>query len=99
MTQYFFNLQFNLRAKDLKAEFESALHTTTLPLTHQGPSSMIQIGHVGMKRKQVVENLLKVVKVLEQKFPGGWKNIRSIHIKTEKSLAIPMHLSAGLLKS
>ena len=87
--------QVNLKAKDLKAEFTKALRTTTLPLSHHGPSAMVQIGHVGMTKEQVTQNLMKVTEVLEKRFPGGWKNIRSIHIKTEKSLAIPMYLSEG----
>merc|ERR1712226_183572 len=26
-------------------------------------------------------------------FSGGWKNIRAIHVKTETSIAIPLHIS------
>ncbi len=90
-----FVFQVNLKANDLKAEFTKALRTTTLPLSHHGPSAMVQIGHVGMAKEHITQNLMKVTEVLEKRFPGGWKNIRSIHIKTEKSLAIPMYLSEG----
>jgi hypothetical protein len=38
---------------------------------------------------------MKVLQTLEGKFPGGFNNIRSLHIKTEKSMAIPMHISTS----
>jgi hypothetical protein len=39
--------------------------------------------------------MIKVIEVLEKRFPGGWKNIRSMHLKTEKSMSIPLYLSEG----
>ena len=39
--------------------------------------------------------MMKVIEVFEKRFPGGWKNIRSLHLKTEKSMAIPLYLSEG----
>ena len=85
----------NLKAKNLKSVIETALATTTLPLNHQGTSSMVQIGHVGMTKTQIVDNLMKVIQTLGERFPGGYKNIRSLHIKTETSMAIPMHVSTS----
>merc|ERR1712203_193353 len=31
--------------------------------------------------------------ILAKKYPGGWKNIRGIHLKTETSMSIPIHIS------
>ena len=49
----FLDPQVNLKAKDLKKEFTSALCTTILPLLNQGSSAMVKIGHVGMAKEQV----------------------------------------------
>ena len=92
---YIFSVQVNLKALDLKAEIVRALTTTTLPLNHRGSSSMVQIGHVGMSKVQITENLMRVIQILDQRFPGGFKNVRSLHLKTEKSMAIPVHISSS----
>merc|ERR1719232_463363 len=54
---------------------------------------MIRIGHTNMKRNHLVDNILQVTEILAKKYPGGWKNIRSINLKTETSMAIPIHLN------
>jgi len=38
---------------------------------------------------------MKIMTELEAKFPGGSKNIRSMHLKTETSMALPIFVSDG----
>lgn len=54
------------------------------------------VGYSDMTRDQIVENVLKTVEQLSQKFPGGPNNIRSLHIKTTSSTAIPFFVSLGM---
>lgn len=88
-----FPLPINLQAKDLSKELEKTLKTVTLPLANLGSCSMVRIGHTSMKVNHLVDNILQVTDILAKKYPGGFKNIRSIHLKTETSMAIPIHVS------
>ena len=81
----------NLRANDLKKEIAKAIKTVTLPLNHHGTCSMVQIGNTSMESSAIAENLIHVNAVLEKRYPGGWKNIRAQHIKTESSIAVPIY--------
>ena len=81
----------NLRANDLKKEIARAIKTVTLPLNHHGTCSMVQIGNTSMESSAIAENLIHVNSVLEKRYPGGWKNIRAQHIKTESSIAVPIY--------
>ena len=82
-----------MNADDLKAEIDRALSISTLPLNHHGTCSMMTVATTTMKTEQIVDNIMKVGEVLAQKYPGNWKNIRSLHIKTEGSLSLPIHIS------
>ena len=81
----------NLRSKDLKGEISKAINTVTLPLNHHGTCSMVQIGSTNMEPLSLAANLVHVNAVLNKRYPGGWKNIRAQHIKTETSMAVPIY--------
>lgn len=49
-----------------------------------------QVGHSGMKIAQIAENVVAVADFLAEKYPGGWSNVRSLHIKTPNSKAVPV---------
>merc|ERR550532_3628794 len=83
----------NLKSKDLKKEVNKALSTVFLPLGNQGSCSMLRIGNTSMKPNHLVDNILQATEILAKRYPGGWKNIRSIHLKTETSMSIPIHIS------
>lgn len=54
---------------------------------------MVNVAHTDMGAKEIVENILAASKVLAKRYPGGWKNIRSLQIKAEKTIAIPAYVS------
>jgi len=81
----------NLKSSDLKKEVSRAINTVTLPLNHHGTCSMVQIGNTSMESAVISKNLTHVNSVLEKRYPGGWKNIRAQHIKTDSSIAIPIY--------
>ena len=84
-----------MQAKDLKSEVENAIKTSTLPLNNHGVCSMIQVGNTQMKKSHLVENVIFTGQILAKKYPGNWKNIRSLHLKAEKSLSVPIHINLG----
>ena len=75
----------------MKNEIDKAINTVTLPLSHHGTCSMLQLGNSNMESKKLAENLLHVNTILQKRYPGGWKNIRAEHIKTERSISIPLY--------
>jgi len=85
-------VQVNLLAKDLPAEFGKCLNTTVLPLKNTGSCSMVVVGITTHTNTQLVENIKTVVNKLEEKYPGGWINIRSIHLNSG-STSLPLYVS------
>merc|ERR1711953_1461387 len=57
---------------------QKALQTVTLPLHNQGVCTMVRLGHTNMPENHLVDNILAASEIL---------------IKTETSLALPIHLS------
>ena len=85
-------LQINLRHKDLQAEFSRCLMTTQLPMKHAGACSNVVIGNSEQEDAQLVENTQSVVASLMTKYPGTFKNIRSVHINCGSS-SLPLYVS------
>ena len=75
-----FPVQVKLDSKDLVKEVEKALSTTCLALTHAGTSSCVTIGLTSMPEDQLCSNLVAAVRLLETRYPGGWANVRALHL-------------------
>merc|ERR1711915_948734 len=85
-------IQVNLQAKDLAKEVENCINTAVLPLKNAGSCSRVVIGTSTHNENELVENMKTVVRGLEDKYPGGWVNIRSIHINAGSS-SLPLYVS------
>ena len=85
-------LQINLRHRDLPAEFSRCLMTTQLPMKHAGSCSTVAVGHSEQELGHLVENTQSVVETLKTKYPGTFKNIRSVHINCGSS-SLPLYVS------
>ena len=90
-----FPVPVNLNAGDLKAEITKAIQTAVLPLNHHGTCSMINVGNESMKSAHVADNVLGVAGALARRYPGGWKNIRSIVVKCENTTSVPIHINTN----
>ena len=90
-----FPIPVNLTRPDLKKELDRGRRTVVLPLSHRGTCAMVEIGHTLMSEDSLVENVVQAAAVLAKRYPGGWKNLRSLHVKTEKSMAVPLHVSTS----
>merc|ERR1719458_1350855 len=75
-----FPVQVKLDAKNLVKEMEKALSTSCLALAHTGTSSCVTIGLTSMPEDQLSSNLVAAVRLLETRYPGGWANIRALHL-------------------
>lgn len=82
-----------LQASQLKTMVERSLRKTILSLHSKGDSYIVEIGQTNMKKEHAYENIIMIVDQLDNEFPGGLSNIRSIGIKTPKSLTIPLYLT------
>ncbi|XP_021395350.2 ribosomal L1 domain-containing protein 1 [Lonchura striata] len=83
-------LSVNLKAKDLAKELEKHVQGTTLPVNNKGCCYTTRIGHTGMKADEILENIIAAAKVIGSKLPKKWKNVKILHVKTLKSVALPI---------
>ena len=90
-----FPVPVKLGAGNLKEEIARAIRTAVLPLNHHGTCSMINVGNASMKSADVADNVLGVAGALARRYPGGWKNIRSIVVKCENTTAVPIHINTN----
>ncbi|GCC33174.1 hypothetical protein chiPu_0011642 [Chiloscyllium punctatum] len=51
------------------------------------------VAHTGMKPQEAVENVTAAVRVIAQKLPMQWKNVKVLHLKTPASVALPIYAS------
>ena len=63
-----------------------------------GVCSSVTVGHTGQETKSAIDNVLTAVKRLTESVPGGWENIKSLHLKLVNSPALPIHLDLGKTK-
>ena len=56
-------------------------------------SSSVPVGRVTHSAEHIKENVLAATKGVSASIPKGWSNIRSIHLKTVDSIALPLHSS------
>merc|ERR1712029_665818 len=90
-----FPVPINLRSDKLKEEINRGIHTVNLPLSHHGTTSRVVFGNSKMSESDITENLAALLEVVGTRYPGGVKNIRSLHIKTDVSPAIPIHVNTA----
>uniref|UniRef100_K7FYE7 Ribosomal L1 domain-containing protein 1 n=1 Tax=Pelodiscus sinensis TaxID=13735 RepID=K7FYE7_PELSI len=83
-------LSVNLKAKNLAKELNKHIQGTILPVTNRGCCYTARIGHTGMKANELLENIAVAVEVISNKLPKNWKNIKVLHLKTLKSVALPI---------
>ncbi|XP_072838936.2 ribosomal L1 domain-containing protein 1 [Pogona vitticeps] len=83
-------LSVNLKAKDLAKEINKHIQGTILPVTNKGCCYTIRIAHTGMEAWQISENILAAAKVVAAKAPKIWKSVKILHLKTGKSVALPI---------
>ncbi|XP_063972790.1 ribosomal L1 domain-containing protein CG13096 [Diachasmimorpha longicaudata] len=82
-----------LQRDNLKSEIDNALRKTNMEIHGAGNCHTMQVASVSMSEQQIVENIIAAFKALEKEYPGGLGNIRSILLKSAKTLALPVYYS------
>uniref|UniRef100_A0A8C4UZR0 Ribosomal L1 domain-containing protein 1 n=1 Tax=Falco tinnunculus TaxID=100819 RepID=A0A8C4UZR0_FALTI len=83
-------LSVNLKARNLAKEVQKRIQGTTLPVTNKGCCYTARIGHTGMKADEILDNIIAAAEVIAKKLPKNWKNVKILHLKTLKSVALPI---------
>jgi ribosomal protein L1 len=52
-----------------------------------------QVGHTKQSVVQIAENIMAVAECLSERYPGGWDNVRSLHIHLQDSPLIPVYIT------
>ncbi|NXE47088.1 RL1D1 protein, partial [Casuarius casuarius] len=86
-------LSVNLKASNLAKELHKHIQGTVLPVTNKGCCYTARIGHTGMKADEILENVIAAADVIAKKLPKNWKNVKILHLKTAKSVALPIFTS------
>lgn len=80
----------------LAAELRTALGSTYVHLSASASTS-IRVARADFTPEQIVDNVCAVVDALvAKKIPAGWKGVRSFHIKSPNSAALPIWLTQEL---
>ncbi|XP_042683874.1 ribosomal L1 domain-containing protein 1 [Centrocercus urophasianus] len=83
-------LSVNLKAKNLAKELQKHIQGTVLPVTNKGCCYTTRIGHTGMKADEILDNIIAAAEVIAKKLPKNWKNVKVLHLKTLKSVSLPI---------
>lgn len=75
----------------LKRELVGSIEATTLNL-NTGSCLSIKVGQIHQDVPHVVKNVMTVIKEVIEKVPGKASNVRSLHLKTGESVALPVFL-------
>ena len=46
-----------------------------------------------MTPEEISENIVNIGEYIAERFPSGWDNVRSLHIKGLRSIALPIFMS------
>ena len=57
----------------------------------------MKVAHTAMSEDNAVENVVKAAETLAANIPGGQENVKSLHIRTFNSPAVPVYISKGKL--
>merc|ERR1711973_886084 len=87
-----FPVQVNLKKKNLKDEINRCINTSQMPLNNHGASATLVVGHSEMKENELAENVEAAIRVVEERYPGGWINVRSAHLLCEKT-SLPLYMT------
>ncbi|KAF0750947.1 hypothetical protein AaE_006546 [Aphanomyces astaci] len=76
--------------KNISTHIRRVLGGTEMFLS-PGPCFNVKIAHDGMDTADIVDNIIQGTKNILAHVPKGWKNTKSINIKTSDSVALPIY--------
>ncbi|KAF5270193.1 hypothetical protein FQR65_LT05673 [Abscondita terminalis] len=78
---------------NLKQHFDNCLRKSVMKIHGKGDTYTVKVGHTGMKFGKVASNIIGIAKEMDELFPGGFENVRSLGVKTDKSILVPVYLT------
>lgn len=82
--------------EQVEKEVKKALSSTYLHL-QPAASTSIRVAMSSFTPEQVMENVVAAMDDLtEKRIPGGWRNLKAVHIKSPDSAALPIWMTAEL---
>jgi len=85
-------IRVDLTHKQWRGQIESACSSAFLYVGN-GTCCNVKVARVSQTRNEIVENVVAVIDGLASVIPRKWKNIRSLHLKSLESLALPLYQS------
>ncbi|KAH7885184.1 ribosomal protein L1p/L10e family-domain-containing protein [Phlebopus sp. FC_14] len=79
----------NLKRKDLKGELERAIESSYMH-QNRGTCTSVKVGILSQTPTQIQTNIQTALPAIVSHIKGGWSNIQSFHIKTSKSISLPI---------
>ncbi|XP_060116491.1 ribosomal L1 domain-containing protein 1 [Heteronotia binoei] len=87
-------LSVDLKAKNLAKEINNHIQGTVLRVTNKGCCYAVRVGHAGMTAEEIARNVVAVVTVLASKAPKISRSIKILHLKMDRSVALPIFNSS-----
>ncbi|XP_018565880.1 ribosomal L1 domain-containing protein 1-like [Anoplophora glabripennis] len=87
-----------LQATKLKEHIDKALSKAFFLLHLKGDSYSVQFGHDKMETQDLVDNVFATIECLNKEFPGGFENIKGLHISAARATSIPIYSSFKIPK-
>lgn len=90
-------IPIRMKRKNLKDEITSKLKKTSMWINDFGFTKTIQVGHSEMPIDHIAENIVFLLNTIGYYAPfWTWKNVRSLHVKGERTPAIPLYMSLAV---
>ncbi|EQC33135.1 hypothetical protein SDRG_09122 [Saprolegnia diclina VS20] len=80
----------DVSAKNVSDPIRRVLAGTAM-FVSTGPCFNVKIAHDGLELSQIVDNIIDGTEIIVSYVPKKWKNIKSISIKTNDSMALPIY--------
>lgn len=81
--------------KIMKISIDNTLKKSVMKISPKSLISSFEIGISKMDDKKMVENVMSAVEQLQEKWPGGWKNVARIYLRPMQpsKVSIPIYAS------
>jgi len=85
-----------IRLNSKLAENVARARDSTFISWGKGSCINVRIGKSNMTEKELCQNIIEGVNQIVSHVPGGWQNIKSLHIKTKNSVSLPFYNSVPI---
>ncbi|KAJ3608147.1 hypothetical protein NHX12_025197 [Muraenolepis orangiensis] len=84
-------ISVDLQSKQLTRHLNSVIQGIRIKINNKGPCCMASIGHSGMTSEEITDNIMSAVKTVVEKSHTKGPVMKSIHLKSLKSVALPIY--------